>query len=66
MPERNSYMREIKPDKFEETDIPLILATLKRAHEGKKFARVTVDFSKDGGSDRITDGHERYPYPDRE
>ena len=49
MPERNSYMREIKPDKFEETDIPLILATLKRAHEGKKFARVTVDFSKDGG-----------------
>ena len=40
MPERN---------KFEDEDIPLILATLKRAHEGKKFARLTVDFNKDGG-----------------
>ncbi len=36
-------------NKFEDEDIPLILATLKRAHDGKKFARVTVDFSKDGG-----------------
>jgi hypothetical protein len=41
MPERS--------EKFENEDIPLILATLKRAHEGKKFARVTIDFSKDGG-----------------
>lgn len=36
-------------DKFESTDLPLILAALKKAHEGKKFARVIVDFSKDGG-----------------
>jgi hypothetical protein len=36
-------------EKFENEDIPLILATLKRAHEVKKYARVTVDFNKDGG-----------------
>ena len=28
-------------EKFENEDIPLILATLKRAHEVKKYARVT-------------------------
>jgi hypothetical protein len=36
-------------EKFEKEDVPLILATLKKAHEGKKFARLTVDFNKDGG-----------------
>jgi hypothetical protein len=35
--------------KFENEDIPLILATLKRAHEAGKFSRLTVDFNKDGG-----------------
>jgi len=38
-----------KSEKFVDEDIPLILSTLKKAHEGKKYARVTVDFNKDGG-----------------
>jgi hypothetical protein len=36
-------------EKFEEEDVPLILATLKSAHDGKKYARVTIDFDKNGG-----------------
>jgi hypothetical protein len=36
-------------NKFEQEDVPVILATLKRAHDGKKYARMIVDFNKDGG-----------------
>jgi len=38
-----------KQSKFEMEDVPLILATLKRAHDAGKFSRLTVDFNKDGG-----------------
>lgn len=36
-------------NKFENEDLPKILAALKRAKDGGSPARVTVDFSKDGG-----------------
>ena len=40
---------EKKKSKFEEEDLPKILATLKRAREMQMSSRVTVDFSSDGG-----------------
>ena len=35
--------------KFEEQDLPKILAALHTAHEGKQLARVIIDFAADGG-----------------
>ena len=36
-------------DSFESNDLPVILAALKKAHDSKHSARVTIDFSSNGG-----------------
>jgi len=41
-------------EKFQNLDLPLILAALHRAREAKKYSEVVVKISKDGGCVEIS------------
>jgi hypothetical protein len=40
---------EVQHDKFEELDLPKILAALQKARTAKSVGRVTIDFAENGG-----------------
>ena len=40
---------EVQHDKFEELDLPKILAALQKARMAKSAGRVTIDFADNGG-----------------
>jgi len=40
---------ELQHDKFEELDLPKILAALQKARMAKSAGRVTIDFADNGG-----------------